>query len=356
MPDIVDLSSHYIGSPGGGVNLYQVPNASMAVLANIINATWNEAKGSKAEFSAKIASAITTHLSAGSTPTISTGSVAAPTIEEPFVSIPDTISVNDAISTFDTKTLEIMASLVEKFESFRDTYFPDESEAYLAAESWLKNAIENPDAAMPDAVADKIWESDRSRIVGDASRAADSVMAQFASRRFPVPPGAALSAVVQISQKAQGEIAESSRKVAMLSVELQRFNVEKLLGLRGMAMDSAIKYISAIASSHDSSSKVVGLGYDAQSKLISSAASFYNARTQAAETVSKVSQYNNSIALEAAGKNQAASLNMIDSRVKALLSEAQAISQMTTSLFNNLHASVSLSATGGAQLSQSGEF
>ena len=118
-------------------------------------------------------------------------------------------------------------------------------------------------------------------------------------------------------------------------------------------MDSAIKYISALASGQDIASKVVGVGYDAQSKLISSVSSFYNARTQAAETMSKVAQYNNSTQLEAAVKNQMADLTLIEDKVKSLLSEAQAIAQMATSLFNNLHASVSLNGSQQAAMSTS---
>ena len=178
-------------------------------------------------------------------------------------------------------------------------------------------------------------------------------MAQFAARRFPLPPGAANSMVMQIEQKAQDELAEASRKLTALSVEMQKFNVEKLLGLRGMAMDSAIKYISALASGPDMASKVIGVGYDAQSKLISAASSFYNARIQAAEVTSKVAQYNNSTQLEAAVKNQMADLQMIENKLKGLLTEAQSLAQMSTALYNNLNVSSNISTSGGSSVNTS---
>ena len=90
-------------------------------------------------------------------------------------------------------------------------------------------------------------------------------------------------------------------------------------------------------------SRVIGIGYDAQSKLISAASAFYNARTQAKETIAKVAQYNNSTALEAAVKNQAADLSLIEDKMKALLAEAQALAQMATALLNNIHVSAGLS-------------
>ena len=73
-----------------------------------------------------------------------------------------------------------------------------------------------------------------------------------------------------------------------------------------------------------------------------------NARTGAAELVSKVNQYNNSLTFEAATKNQAADMTMIEDKLKALLAEAQSIAQMTTALLNNLHVSTSLSSNGGS--------
>ncbi len=46
----------------------------------------------------------------------------------------------------------------------------------------------------------------------------------------------------------------------------------------------------------------------------------------------------------------------IENRVKALLSEAQSIAQMTTALFNNMDVQAALRADGGTTISQSNEF
>lgn len=332
-----------------------IPNIPATVLAAIINATWNEGNSKADNFALKIAeiqTKIDEVLNNPGSAHVTAGSVSIPSISEPVVDIPATQSAGDVISVFDTKRAEIVAELVSRLSSFYTTYFPDEANAYVAAENWLQAAIADP-SGLPATVVAQIFGDDQARILSDKTRAQDAVVAQFAGRRFPLPPDVAASQVMQIEQRAQDELAESSRKVAMLSVEMHKFNVEKILGLRGMAMDSAIKYISALASGQDIASKVVGVGYDAQSKLISSVSSFYNARTQAAETMSKVAQYNNSTQLEAAMKNQMADLTLIEDKVKSLLSEAQAIAQMATSLFNNLHASVSLNGSQQAAMSTS---
>lgn len=356
MTDIVNLSAHYIGSPTPGVNLYQLPNAGMQVLQDIINATWNEGIGTKAEYSAKIANATSGFLDTATAPHVTAGTVAVPSIAEPTVDIPTSVSVSGIYDQWATQYLQLATWLDGKFTSFRNTYFPDESAAYTAAEDWLQAAIANPDAGLPPTVAAQIWGDDAARILSDKVRAQDAVIAQFASRRFPLPPDAAASAVLQIEQKAQDAMAESSRKVAITSVDLQKFNVEKLLSLRGLAMNAAVEYVKSLASAPEMTSRLTNIGYDAQSKLISSVSQYYNARTQAQDVMSKVAQYNNSTALQAAEKNQMSDLTLVEDKLKALLADAQAIAQMTTALFNNIHVGAQLNANGGTTVSQSNEF
>lgn len=356
MADIVNLEAHYIGSPTPGVNLYQLPNASMQVLEDIINATWNEGLTTKAEFSAKIAAAVAGFLDTVSAPHVTAGSVSVPTITEPVVDIPTSVSVEGIYDQWATEYLELATWLDGKFTTFRSTYFPDENAAYTACEDWLQAAIANPDSGLPPTVAAQIWGDDQARILSDKTRAQDTVIAQFAARRFPLPPDAAASAVLQIEQKAQDELAESSRKVSIMSVDLQKFNVEKLLQLRDLSMKAAVDYVKSLASAPEMTSRLTNIGYDAQSKLISSVSAYYNARTQANEVMSKVAQYNNSTALEAAVKNQMSDLTLIEDKLKALLAEAQSIAQMTTALFNNIHVGATLQANGGTTVSQSNEF
>ena len=156
--------------------------------------------------------------------------------------------------------------------------------------------------------------------------------------RYPIPPGALAAGVAQIQEKAQDEIAESSRKVAVLSVEQMKFAVEKLLGLRQAAMTSAVDYIKALASGPDMASRLVNVGYDAQSKLISSVASYYNARTAAAELNYKAKQHNADLTQDAGKENLKSKLQITQDKVEALLAEAKALAQMATSMYNNLHA------------------
>lgn len=323
-----------------------------AYAANIINATWNLGLTKSTEFSTKVSAATTGFLDTAATPTVSAGSITGAAVVEPAVAIPSTAAVGDVMSVFDTKYLELVAMLSTKFADFRTAYFPDEQAAYVAAEDALQAMLAS-NTYIPAAVQAQIFGDDEARIVDAKLRAQDAVVAQFATRGFPLPPDVAASAVLQIEQKAQDELAESSRKVAILSVEQFKFTIDKVLGLRSSAMDAAIKYITALASGPDMASKLINVGYDAQSKLISAASQFYNARIDAAKLTNSVNEYNNTTAFEAAVKNQMAELAMVGEKLKAMLAEAQALAQMTTSLFNNVNAGVSISASRGASVGYS---
>lgn len=353
MADIINLESHYIGSPTPGVNLYQLPNASMQVIEDVINATWNEGLTTKQEFSAKIAAALTDFLNTVTTPRISPVDAALPSVTAPDVVIPQT-QASDVTDAFQTEYIELVAMLSDKFVAFRTAYFPDEQAAYSAAEDWLQAAINNPDAGLPPAIAEQIWTDDRDRIVRDGNRASAEVLAAFASKGFALPPGAAASAILQIEQQTQDKISESSRKVAAMSVDVQKFNIESLLKLRQIAIGTATDYIKALASGPDTASRVVGIGYDAQSKLISAAADFYRADVSAADIKTKASQYNASSSTNAQEKNQAADLTIIEDKLRALLAEAQSIAQISTALFNNLNVQASIRGDGGTTVSQAG--
>lgn len=349
-PQILWLNADPLRTP-----TYAVPSATLVLAEQVINATWKEARASKADFTAKLATALDGFLNVTDAPHISAGSVDIPSIVEPNVTIPTTQSADDVLTEYQTQRLAIVAELVEKFTDFRTTYFQDESTAYVAAEDWLQSAIANP-SGLPSAVLSQLLADEQARIIADKTRAQDAVIAKFAGCRFPLLPDVAASITMQIEQKSQDALAEASRKLTALSVEMQKFNVEKLMGLRGMAMDAATKYIAALASGQDVASRVIGVGYDAQSKLISAASDMYRARAGAADVMSKVAQYNNSTQLEAAAKNQQSDLALIEDKLKAMLTEAQTIGQTMTALYNNLHTGATVSTSGNATTAVTGDL
>jgi hypothetical protein len=326
----------------------------MKVMEAVINATWGLANLKSDAMSAKFTAAQADFLDEAEAPTISAGTVTIPTVTAPGVTIPETLEVADVMATYSAEYQELMLTLETKFSEFINTRFPNDADTYEKVETLLRDALENGGLAVD--TEDRIYDSQRSAILEESSRAADTVLATFASRRYPVPPGAALGAVREIQQKAQSEIAKAGGALAALKVEMQKFTVEKLLGLRQLALGAAGDYIKSLVSAPEISSRMAGVGYDAQAKLIAAAADFYRADIAAADMSSKVGQFNVATALDAATKNQASQLTLIDAKLKALLAEAASIAQEATSLFNNLNTSASMSANGGTNVSTSGEI
>lgn len=353
MADIINLDSHMISGSLADQKFYEVPNAGMKVLASIINATWDlgNQKSNEAYTKMNLATQAGGFLDPTQAPSVSAGTIALPSVTAPNVTIPTNIDTTQIMSLFDGKYADLVTFLDGKFTTFRSTYFPNESAAYAAAESWLTDALANPNAGIPLAVQTQIWGDDHARISAEKQRAQDDVFAQFAARGFPLPPDVATSAVMQIEQKAQDAMAESSRKVAIMSVDMQKFSVEKVLNLRGLALDAANKFVVTMATAPDIASKLIGIGIDAQSKLISSASQFYAADTNAKEMISNVQKYNNSLTFDASKANQATEMDMNKMRVDAMLRDLQLLAQQATSLFNNLHASVGMSTGGNTTLS-----
>ena len=110
--------------------------------------------------------------------------------------------------------------------------------------------------------------------------------------RFPLPSGALASAVLQAPTEGAGRHCRRLRKLVIASIEQLRFVVDKVLSLRQSAMAAALDYCRTLASATPGAVQLTEAAYDAQVKLINSAAAYYGARTNASEAVAKVSQFN----------------------------------------------------------------
>ena len=321
------------------------PGAETALHAavDVINETWAQGNAKLTAFEDKIGALTdesTGWLSTLTAPQVSDATaVAAPTVVEPNVTIPTEISTEQILTDYETEYTKIRALMVADLSKIFTDYFPEDADTYSAAETWIQAAVANPNGGLPTAVAAQLLTDETDKITMEAARATDSAVSGFASRGFPLPPGMAASAAVAIQQSAQDKKAEAGRKLTAISVDMMKFAVEKALNMRQLAMDATLDYIKALASAPDVSSRVVGIGYDAQSKLISSVSGFLNARTDVQKLVASVAEFNVTTAQATKEKNQIANMTLIEDRLKALLAECQVFGQMATSLFNNLHAS-----------------
>lgn len=321
------------------------PGAETALHAaiDVINETWAQGNTKLASYEAKIGAItdeVTGWLSTTAVPQVTAAAaVDAPIVEEPIVTIPTDIDTAHILADYEAEYTKLRALMVGDLTKIFTDYFPEDMQTYTAAETWIQAALANPNGGLPVAVQAQLLTDEKDRVTAEAARASDAVVATFAARGFPLPPGMAAAAVLQIQQTAQDKVAEASRKITMISVDMMKFAVEKALGLRQLAIGAALDYIKTLASAPDASGKVVGIGYDAQSKLISAASGFLGARTDVEKLVSSVAEFNVTTAQNVKEKNQVADLTMIEDRLKALLMECQTFAQVATSMFNNLHAS-----------------
>ena len=115
------------------------------------------------------------------------------------------------------------------------------------------------------------------RISVELSRATDSITARFRGVQIPASfRGLLASAVLQLQQKAQDDIAGASRELVIASIEQLRFVVDKVLGLRQSAMAAALDYCKkTLQAQRLAPLQLTEAAYDAQVKLINSAAAYY---------------------------------------------------------------------------------
>lgn len=324
-----------------GVETTPLTKIAVRMAEATLNTTWAEAQTQKGDLDTKIAAAKADILSQAATaPTITAGSVTAPTITAPTVSEVDSA---DVVALFDAKSDELIGDLITRFSGFISTHFPDDATAYAAAQDWVSDAIAN--GGLPAALEDSLYETERSKILIDASRASDAVLATFAARGFEVPPGAALGAVREIQQKAQEANSAAAGRISAIKVEAIKFAVERAVTMRQAALGAAIEYIKALSIGGELATKVTSTGYGEQARLISAAADFYRADASAKEMVSKVAEFNVGASMDASKANQAASMSIINSRIETLLTEIKILGSSVTSLYNNLHASTGINVS-----------
>jgi hypothetical protein len=318
----------------------QYLDSNTLFLEALINASWLEGLGLKDEAKAAIAEAMTTFLSTLAPPDMTAASLTPSTVDEPVVTIPTDATVTDVFDTFRTEYIELATWLAGEYHDLITEFFPEDAATYSAAESWIQAAVANLNGGMPATVQTQMFEDDRARILADAGRAEAEALATFASRGMSLPPGGAANAVLQIQQRSLDQVAESSRKIAAQSIEMMRWAVGQAVGLRQLALGAAGDYVKALASAPEMVSKMTNVGYDAQQKLISATASYYQARVAAKELTFKGNAANAGFTQQANEENMRSELTLIGEKTKALMTQIGSLTQLANGMLNNLHAQI----------------
>lgn len=307
----------------------------------IINQAWAKAEVLSEQLQSRLDAAETAV--SGSTAMGSATATPITAIPRPNVEIPYEATGPDIVTFLDYND-QIIDKLALLFADYLTTYFPINAATLSAAETWLQDAINNGGTGINTAVEAQIWERDRSRILDEASRAEDEVDAMWSTKGFPVPPGALTYQTAMIQYKAQDAISAASRdtaiKVFQTEVEGMRFAVENAIKLRQVAVSAAGDYIKALSGSQQIAQALVTSQSELQSRLISAAATFYNADTQAQETMFKSRVANATFAQESAKVNATLGAQDRHKRGDVAVAAADAVARQAAAMNNNLHTSV----------------
>lgn len=288
---------------------------------------------------------------AGNAPRInSPSSVDAPVLPE----APTLAALNQATATalYDSTRDDVVNMLTGMFTGFLAEYFPRDDFIDDAAE-WVHRALTSGGSGINATVEAQLWNRAREKALVDAQRARESMEAEWAARRFPMPTGALRHGALQIDLAAQNAIAEAGRTAAIESfkaeVENARIAVERAVSLRSMALSSAGEYIRTLAQGPQVAASVSNTIIDAQSRFASTVTDFYRAQVTAAEIPVRVGTVNAELKARTNEANLRTAMETLTQRVSAVVANAQMVGTQAAAALNAIHTQASISGSDSTQ-------
>lgn len=311
---------------------------------SIINRAWTEAATLLGGLDSRLdtaQSSVSGSVTVGVTTVPSIGAIDEPSVLIPYEAEGPNLTVFNEFNT------ALKNDLVNLFSDFLTTYFPLDAATLGMAETKLQELLTTGGVAVNTTVEAQIWERDRSRILSDATRAVDEIASTWAAKGFPVPPGALQNQTAQIQQKAQDELAKSSREIAIKTfdaeVEMVKFAIDSAIKLRNVAISAAGDYIKSIASSQKNSIELSMGKSSAQNGLISAVASFMNARANASDTVFKSELANANFTNDAHKASATLGTQLLTKKAEIAVAAADTTGRAAAAMLNNLHTSIGVS-------------
>jgi hypothetical protein len=215
------------------------------------------------------------------------------------------------------------------------------------AQDWITRALTEGGTGINANVEDQIWQRDRARVLQEVNRASEEVLATFAARRFPVPPGAAQHQLYLANLAAQNKIAQASRDVAIKQAELEvenvKFAVQQALDYRIKGIAAAGDYIRIMALGPDIAMRLATSAAGAQAQLINAASSYYNARIRVEEMKYDVKKTNAKEMNDIQRQELVEFSNRLRSQAQVLAAAAESAGNQAAAALNAVHASAQIS-------------
>ena len=268
-----------------------------------------------------------------------------PTATAPAVNIPSSADgANDVL--FNSSRDAMLAQLKEAFVSFFATYFPSESTMYNSARDWVAKALTQGGTGLAPHIEAQIWQRDRARLIAEGERAEREVMANWASRGFPLPPGAAAHQVSTVRQDLRNKLSDASRDIAIkqaqMEIENVRFAVQTAIEHRINALNAAVNYIKALADVNDVAIRLASSKTDAQARLISAASEYFRARISFDELRFRAVSLNAELRLKSQQVDVDSFNKSVDRVTSASVAAAEMLGRQAAAALSSMHASVNL--------------
>lgn len=245
---------------------------------------------------------------------------------------------------------QVYARLTGLFGGFFDQFFPIDSDPLQQAIDRLVDIFNNGSGLDP-LVEARIWQRDRDRISTEAASATDEAVAAWAARGFPLPPGAANASVQAIAVKRSADLAAVSRDIAIKrfeeELETVKFAITQATQYRKTAIDAASDYIRAVSTGSGAGAQLGAAAAGANSRMMSAAASFYNASINAADTMQKGPLAYMNAKLSADQTVESLKRQYLENMVQAISAVATALGQEAAAAVNGLNATAQIIESAG---------
>lgn len=325
---------------------YPGDNEAGALLASAMTLQWTQAENlvdaAKQYTTAAITSSLETVPSTvpSMVPASVAGGVTLPTAPKLA------LDYDTAERLYNLTEAQILDLLKESFVSFIGTYFPRE-DLYESMLDWCQQVVVQGGSGISVDVERQLWERDRSRINAEMGRALADAEELWANRGFPIPPGALVHQQNQIRIAAAQQLSESSRTAAVKSwdAELEniRMAVKTVIDHRQQALAAARDYIMALAQAPQIAQQLASSFAGLRNQVAQSLVGLYTAQVNALDPKVRVAITDAQLAQAAAEANQRASLQIIDEKVKAVLSAAELCGRIAAASVNAVSAQVGFS-------------
>lgn len=322
---------------------YAGPSTAAAFTAGVFNLAWDAADAKANETLARVDDAI----ALATTPPQISGAGVDQTLTLPTAPVLADYDPNAIDARYDATTASVIAMLTDKFAAYMLAYFPPSN--YLEyAQEWIRNVFAVGGTGFAPGVEDQIWQRERARLMKDSGRAQEEATALWATKGYPLPPGAANAAVLRVQEDLLGQIADSSRgqaiKAAEIEIENLRFAVTSAIDLRVKGLNAAADYIRTMALAPTVGAQVTAAAASAQADLSRALTQMYSATVTATELPVRLRITDAELRERAEEANLRASSEAQHDRVSAALGASTALGHIAAAAVNGLHAQTGINA------------